>query len=89
VNQRLKRDRLPSALTLAGAEERVIGWWQTGYLAAGDTWLPARFGHEARASLPGLRSEVADAHDPERVFAAVGLQRLRLRHDQQVPEWTA
>ena len=30
-----------------------------------------------------------DAADPERVFAAVGLQRMRLRHDQQVPEWTA
>jgi SAM-dependent methyltransferase len=88
VNQRFKRDRLPSALILAGAEERIIGWWQAAYLAAGDAWLPARFGHEARASLPGLRSEVADACDPERVFAAVGLQRLRLRHDQQVPEWT-
>jgi hypothetical protein len=24
---------------------------------------------------------------PEEVFAALLLQRLRLRHDQQVPEW--
>ena len=85
VNQRLKRDRLPSALTLAGAEERIVGWWRTAYLASDDQWLPARFGHEAGASLPGLRS---DACDPVRVFTAVGLQRLRLRHDQQVPEWT-
>lgn len=89
VNQRLKRDRLPSASTLAGAEDRIVDWWQTAYLGAGDGWLPVRFGHEARASLPGLRSEVRDAAEPQRVFAAVGLQRLRLRHDQQVPEWTA
>jgi hypothetical protein len=89
VNQRLKRDRLPSALALERAGERILGWWRTAYLASGDPLLPAQFGHEARASLPGLRADAADASDPERVFAAVGLQRMRLRHDQQVPEWTS
>jgi hypothetical protein len=89
VNQRLKPDRLPSALTLAGTAERIVGWWRTAYLAPDDEWLPARFGHEARASLLSLRAAAADACDPKRVFAAVGLQRLRPRHDQQVPEWTA
>ena len=62
-------------------------WWRTAYLSPGDLLLPTRFGHEAQASLPGLRADAADASDPERVFTAVGLQRMRLRHDQQVPEW--
>ncbi len=87
VNQRLKRDRLPSAAALERAGERIVKWWRTAYLSPVDPLLPARFGHEARASLPGLRPDAADADDPERVFAEVGLQRMRLRHDQQVPEW--
>lgn len=87
VNQRLKRDRLPSALALARAGERILEWWQTAYLVPGDLSLPVRFGHEARASLPGLRAADAEGCDPEHVYAAVGLQRMRLRHDQQVPEW--
>ncbi|MBL6077728.1 methyltransferase domain-containing protein [Belnapia sp. T18] len=89
VNQRLKRDRLPSAVSLLQAEERILRWWRTAYLTVGDAWLPTRFRHEAGASLPGLRTEAADACDPDQVFHAVGLQRLRLRHDQQMPEWTA
>ena len=88
VNQRLKRDRLPSAVALERAGKRIVDWWRTAYLSPGDLLLPTRFGHEARASLPGLRADAADASDPERVFAAVGLQRMRLRYDQQVPEWT-
>ena len=90
VNQRSKRDRLPSALALARAEERIQDWWRTAYFGPGDLLLPARFGHEARASLPGLLPVTGLAScDPERVYAAVGLQRLRLRHDQQVPEYGA
>src|SRR3954452_16409490 len=49
VNQRLKRDRLPSALALAQAGERIIGWWHAAYLAPGDLSLPIRFRHEAQA----------------------------------------
>ena len=89
VNQRLKRERLPSAAALERAGERIVDWWRAAYLAPGEPLLPARFRHEARASLPGLRADRADDADPERVFAAVGMQRMRLRHDQQVPEWTA
>jgi hypothetical protein len=89
VNQRLKRDRLPSAPALGAAEERILQWWSTAYLAPGDLSLPSRFGHEARASLPGLRMARPGDCDPERVYAAVGLQRMRLRQDQGVPEWTA
>ncbi|PWC26589.1 class I SAM-dependent methyltransferase [Teichococcus aestuarii] len=88
VNQRLKRDRLPSAPILAAAEARILGWWQAAYLQANDRLLPVRFGHEARASLRGLGAGRGECCNPEQVFAAVGLQRLRLHQDQQVPEWT-
>ena len=47
---------------------------------------PVRFSEEARASLPGLHGP-KQATAPEEVFAAMGLQRLRLRLDQGVPEW--
>src|SRR5918998_411149 len=57
VNQRLKRDRLPSAAALERAGERIVGWWQTAYLSPVDPLLPERFGHDARASLPGLRPD--------------------------------
>jgi hypothetical protein len=82
VNQRLKRDRLPSAAALFRAEDRIIGWWQQAYLGKTDTRLPDQFFQEARASLPALSTAV-----PGDVFASVCLQRIRLHHDQQVPEW--
>jgi SAM-dependent methyltransferase len=82
VNQRHKRNRLPSAGTMSRAEGRIIGWWEQAYLNKIDTQLPEQFLQEARASLPTfLTSETRD------VFASVTLQRIRLRHDQQVPEW--
>jgi hypothetical protein len=46
-----------------------------------------RFTEEARASLPGRSGEATLPAHPNAVFAAISLQRLRLRHDQQVPEW--
>jgi hypothetical protein len=82
VNQRLKRDRLPSASTLFRGEERITGWWEQAYLRRTGTPLPDQFMQEARASLPG--SSTGNSRD---VFSAVCLQRIRLRHDQQVPEW--
>ena len=39
------------------------------------------------ASLPGLLGSETDV-TPKDVFAAMELQRLRLRQDQQVPEWS-
>ena len=35
VNQRLKRDRLPSATRLFRAEGRIIRWWKQAYLVVG------------------------------------------------------
>ena len=80
VNQHLKRDRLPSASTLAGARAGIIAWWNDAWLA--DEALRGRFEREASAALPiGANASVDD------VFAALEWRRLRLRQDQQVPEW--
>jgi hypothetical protein len=44
--------------------------------------LPEQFLQEARASLPAFSTDAAGD-----IFASVCLQRIRLRHDQQLPEW--
>jgi hypothetical protein len=84
VNQSQKRDRLPSDRLLRAAQERIVGWWQAAYREAENASLADRFVLEAAASLPGVEKTNAGSED---IFSAVSLQRLRLRHDQQVPEW--
>ena len=87
VNQREKRDRLPADGRLRAAGAAIQAWWHDAYLTgADDAVLPRRFANEARASLPGL-AEPSAILSPAEVFGALQVQRLRLRHDQQVPEW--
>lgn len=86
VNQHGKRDRLPSADALRAARDAIAAWWQAAYLRPGDAVLPGRFAAEARASLPSL--DAGTAFHPDDVQAAVMLQRMRLRQDQGVPEWS-
>ena len=86
VNQHEKRDRLPSENALHRARAALIAWWVSAYFASGDAALVLRFGQEARASLPGLAG-TGDLLDAGDVFDAMELRRLRLRQDQQVPEW--
>jgi hypothetical protein len=74
VNQRLKRDRLPSATTSFRAEGRIIGWWEKAYLGRAESYLAEQFLQEARASLPAFSTDAAGD-----IFASVCLQRLRLR----------
>jgi hypothetical protein len=50
------------------------------YLGRAESHLPEQFLQEARASLPAFATEAAGD-----IFASVCLQRIRLRHDQQVP----
>jgi len=53
-------------------------------LAASKTGGPRfRRWTEAIASLPGI----IEAPSPETIFEGMEFQRLRLHHDQQVPEW--
>ena len=47
--------------------------------------LPDRFRREAAATLAGLAD--TGALGLEDVFSAVTLRRMRLKQDQQVPEW--
>ncbi|MEO8883226.1 MAG: site-specific integrase [Devosia sp.] len=85
VNQRQKRDRLPGADLLRAAAGPIQDWWRRAYLDL--PILQQRFGDEARASLPGLMA-LETTPPADEVFAALHVQRLRLRHDQQVPEWS-
>ena len=82
-----KTDRLPSNSTLQAARGRILAWWHAAYFDEARGLLRIRFVEEARASLPGLLASETDV-TPEDVFAAMELQRLRLRQDQQVPEWS-
>jgi SAM-dependent methyltransferase len=84
VNQQAKRDRLPAEPLLQAARTSILRWWEAAYME-GEV-LPRRFAEEARASLPGLAAAAMPATS-DAIFAAISLQRLRLRHDQQVPEW--
>jgi hypothetical protein len=85
VNQR-KRDRMPSEELLRRAGDTIAEWWRAGYLSRRDPILPYQFAEEAKASLPALSANPG-APETDDVLFAMGLQRLRLLHDQQVPEW--
>ncbi len=84
VNQNQKRDRLPSDALLKAAQDRIARWWEDAYLKSGNPVLAERFRIEALASLPTVRGEGFQLDD---VFSGLVIQRLRLKHNQQVPEW--
>jgi hypothetical protein len=86
VNQHDKRDRLPSASTLNSARERVQDWWRAGYSLGADSPFAERFFIEARSTLP-LLNAADDSIAIDDVFDAVAFQRLRLKKNQQIPEW--
>lgn len=83
VNQKQKGARLPSDRLLRSAQDRVLDWWESAYLEDASA-VTDRFWLEANASLPGTIHDEGTLDD---IFDAVCLQRMRLRHDQQVPEW--
>ena len=71
----------PTTARCATREDLIIDWWDTAY--RGTPTFEDRFRLEAKARLPAIDS----TDDLEDVFAAVAFQRLRLSHDQQIPEW--
>ena len=85
VNQHEKRDRLPADPLLRTAQERILDWWNAAYRENPDHPLAGRFALEASASLPGV---VAVDADLDSYYSALNLQRLRLKQNQQVPEWS-
>jgi hypothetical protein len=74
---------LPSAERLTSAKGIIVDWWTTGYVQNTNALIGQRFITEARASLPGF----IEAPSTETIFEGLELQRIRLHHDQQVPEW--
>ena len=80
-----KRDRLPADPRLRSAQERILDWWNAAYRENPDHPLAQRFALEASASLPGV---VAADADLDSYYSALNLQRLRLKQNQQVPEWS-
>ena len=79
------------------AKDRIIDWWDAGYVRTDDRLLTEQFTLEASATLPTLDLKTSNLEDLlagatldhllEDVFSAVSLQRLRLSNDQQIPEW--
>lgn len=84
VNQQEKKAKLPSDRILNSARARFIDWWGEAYLAENNV-LGNRFWLEASASLPAVSFRDQSL---EQLFDAVCFQRLKLKTDQQVPEWT-
>lgn len=80
VNQRQKRDLLPSAATLAASRDAIIGWWEGSWRR--DEALALRFGREVGAALP-----VGPGSPSDQVFEGLSWRRLRLQQDQRLPEW--
>ena len=97
VNQHRKRDKLPADSVLREAKNRIIAWWEAGYVGADDRLLTEQFALEASSTLPTLELSTRNLEEVlsesnrhralEDVFSAVSLQRLRLSNDQQIPEW--
>ena len=76
-----KRDRLPAAETLAEAQERMVRWWDSAWI---DTPREEQFFIEASYALPGLSDRQPSPHA---IHEATQHQRVRLKQDQQIPEW--
>ena len=77
-----KSDRLPSAEQLEEAKDRIKKWWHRAYV---QTDYASQFYEEARAALPLGRSGTPTLED---LLTGVRQQRVRLRTDQQIAEWS-
>ena len=62
----------------------MLHWWHDAYRENPNRALAERFALEACVSLPGVADVDADL---DSYYSAVHLQRLRLKQNQQVPEW--
>jgi len=84
VNQRLKRDLLPSAAALLGARDQIISWWNGAYETTTNRALAVRFFAEAQAALPISTTERVHHGD---IFDGMAVKRLIIRQDQMIDEW--
>ena len=81
INQKQKRDKLPSNSILMAAKERILSWWEEAY-SKEENLLSYRFYSEAQSSLPRL-----DNSNLDEIFLSLGLKRISLQKDQQIEEW--
>jgi hypothetical protein len=84
VNRREKKDRLPGDQIMRASQDRIMTWWGTAYRMAKPV-IGERFILEAVSSLPNVSSDDCSLGD---IYEAACLQRMRLKLDQQVPEWS-
>ncbi len=82
VNQRHKRDRLPSAALLERAQDAIADWWDRGY-GRGDA-TAYRFLSEVSSTLPNV---LGDRPGADEIFAGLQLRRSAIRTDHQVAQW--
>jgi hypothetical protein len=77
-----KKDRLPEARLMAGAEQAITDWWEMAY--RDEPQFSERFFMEAEASLPTFDK---GSRQLGLLFNAVMHQRTRLRVNLQLAEW--
>ena len=76
-----KSNSLPSAELMLDSRDRVLDWWEMALVRSDSE---GQFYMEAEASLPQCEGSSGGVKG---VFAAMQHQRLRLKKDQQLPEW--
>ena len=84
VNQNEKRAQLPSARLMMASQDRIMSWWESAY-GLSNPAIHERFVIEAGSSLPGVQPLERDL---DAFFDGALTQRARLRHNQQIPEWS-
>ena len=87
IRHMVKRDRLVDVATLASARDRIADWWARGYARAPSRPVNDRFVREAVATLSVDRPG-DDARLLDEIYAGVEWQRMRLRNDQRLDEWS-
>jgi len=85
INQKTKRDALPSAYRLQEAGDRMVNWWVQGIRSV-STVLENQFCQEAMGALP-IHWQGSGAPDNSSIFEGVSMQRARLERDQQLKLW--
>ncbi|PJE78677.1 hypothetical protein CI610_02375 [invertebrate metagenome] len=75
-----KSNKLPADVMLLASRDRIIKWWEQGYLNA---HYESRFYAEATASLSGIVDRTLPA-----IFDGVARQRVHLKYEQQMLEWS-
>ena len=82
-NNSKKSDKLASSSRLNNAKHRIQEWWQQAWLE--DTNNRQLFWTQAQFSLPGLHQITTP--NTEEIMAALTLQHIRLREQQQLAVW--